>query len=205
LDALIYDRYWYDFLVDPAPYAKAEVKCTFGVSGDACGNNKIIVDGVDGTQFAVWAPDAERVSVVGNFCLWDGRRYPMRNRGASGVWEIFLPGIQAGEAYKFEIRGRRDGSVHLKSDPYARAGEHRPATASLVTTPARHRWRDGAWRKSHRERNWLHAPLSIYEVHLASWRRGPHGFPPRSRHPAPPRRSMAEIRRAFPSAWKIRS
>ena len=134
------------------------------------------IDGVNGTQFAVWAPDAERVSVVGNFCLWDGRRYPMRNRGASGVWEIFLPGIGAGEAYKFEVRGRRDGSVNLKSDPYARAGELRPATASVVTAPAKHHWRDGAWRKTHRERNWLHAPLSIYEVHLASWCRGPHGL-----------------------------
>ncbi len=135
-----------------------------------------IVDGVSGTQFAVWAPDAERVSVVGNFCRWDGRRYPMRNRGAAGVWEIFLPGIEAGAAYKFEIRGRRDGSVNLKSDPYARASELRPATASIVTAPASHHWRDGAWRKAHREHQWLHAPLSIYEVHLASWRRGPHGL-----------------------------
>ena len=140
------------------------------------GAQVVNIDGVDGTQFAVWAPDAERVSVVGNFCLWDGRRYPMRNRGASGVWELFLPGIGAGEPYKFEIRGRRGGDVHLKSDPYARAGELRPATASLVVGPGNFRWRDGSWRKARQKHDWLHTPMSIYEVHLASWRRGPKGL-----------------------------
>ncbi len=140
------------------------------------GAETMTIDGVAGTRFAVWAPDAQRVSVVGDFCHWDGRRYPLRNRGASGVWELFLPGIGVGEYYKYEIRGRSNGQVQLKSDPFARASEMRPATASQIAAPSGFRWRDGAWRKSRAKLDWLHAPMSIYELHLASWRRGPQGL-----------------------------
>ncbi len=123
---------------------------------------------VDGTRFAVWAPNAERVSVVGQFCAWDGRRLPLRRLGAGGVWELFVPGVGAGSAYKFEIRAR-GGALTLKSDPYARATELRPATAS-ITERSRYEWGDGAWLERRAAGDWLHAPLSIYEVHAGSWR-----------------------------------
>ena len=128
-------------------------------------------DGVDGVRFAVWAPNAERVSVVGPFCDWDGRRLPMRVLGTSGVWELFIPGLAVGEVYKYEIRSRHNGTVQLKTDPYARAMEMRPATASLVTDPASYAWRDDAWMQARPRHDWLHAPASIYEVHLGSWQR----------------------------------
>jgi len=131
------------------------------------------LDGIAGTRFAVWAPNAERVSVVGPFCDWDGRRYPLRVLGGSGVWEIFLPGIGAGELYKYELRSR-DGAVFLKSDPLARAAELRPGTASIVSA-SRHRWNDAEWLQRRAGWDWLHAPLSIYEVHAGSWRRHPDG------------------------------
>jgi 1,4-alpha-glucan branching enzyme len=131
------------------------------------------LDGVDGVVFAVWAPDAVRVSVVGPFCRWDGRRYPMRSRGASGVWELFLPGIGAHEIYKYEIRNRVTGALHLKSDPMARASERRPATASVVAPPAGHVFADQDWMTARAGFDWQHAPVSIYELHLGSWRRGP--------------------------------
>jgi 1,4-alpha-glucan branching enzyme len=126
---------------------------------------------VAGVRFAVWAPDAERVSVVGPFCRWDGRRYPMRVLGASGVWELFIPGLGAGDLYKFEIRNRVTGAIFLKSDPCARAAELRPATASVVASAQPYRWTDGAWIARRAAHDWLHAPMSIYEVHLGSWRR----------------------------------
>ena len=136
------------------------------------GARALRVDGIDGTLFAVWAPDAVRVSVVGPFCQWDGRRYPMRSRGVSGTWELFIPGIGAHELYKFEIRNRHSGELLLKSDPMARASERRPATASVVAPPAGHRFGDADWLAARAQRDWLHAPLSIYELHLGSWRRG---------------------------------
>ncbi|MGH8205173.1 MAG: GlgB N-terminal domain-containing protein, partial [Steroidobacteraceae bacterium] len=120
------------------------------------------IDGIDGVRFAVWAPNAERVSVVGPFCDWDGRRYPMRALGTSGVWELFLPGIGPGELYKYEIRNRQHGEVLLKSDPYAQACELRPANASRVHRSA-YEWGDADWMRMRRERDWLHAPMSIYE------------------------------------------
>jgi 1,4-alpha-glucan branching enzyme len=128
------------------------------------------VDGVEGVRFAVWAPNAERVSVVGPFCDWDGRRLPLRSLGASGVWELFVPGLAAGDLYKFELRHRTSGAVVLKADPYGRAAERRPGTASIICD-SRYRWGDSDWLGARREREWLHAPLSIYEVHAGSWRR----------------------------------
>ncbi|MCS6946576.1 MAG: 1,4-alpha-glucan branching enzyme, partial [Steroidobacteraceae bacterium] len=169
--------------VDPysfGPQISAEDLTAFGAGRHrslwrCLGAHECQIDGVRGTRFAVWAPDAERVSVVGDFCLWDGRRYPMRNRGASGVWEIFLPGVGAGELYKFEIRSRNGPVQPLKSDPLARAAERRPSTASRVAGPSEYVWGDAAWLDARRQRDWLHAPLSIYELHLGSWRHGAGG------------------------------
>jgi 1,4-alpha-glucan branching enzyme len=131
------------------------------------------LDGIDGVVFAVWAPDAVRVSVVGPFCRWDGRRYPMRSRGASGVWELFLPGVGPREIYKYEIRNRVTGALHLKADPLARASERRPATASVVAPAAAHAFADQDWMAARARFDWQHSPVSIYELHLGSWRRGP--------------------------------
>jgi 1,4-alpha-glucan branching enzyme len=126
-------------------------------------------EGLRGTRFAVWAPNASRVSVVGDFNAWDGRRHPMRLRRECGVWELFLPGVGAGARYKFELLDRQGALLPQKADPYARQSELRPATASIVApmppvapaSPAR------------QAANGLRAPVSIYEVHLASWRRAP--------------------------------
>jgi 1,4-alpha-glucan branching enzyme len=133
------------------------------------------VDGISGVQFAVWAPNAERVSVVGPFNLWDGRRHPLRSRGASGVWELFVPGLDAGTLYKFEIRNRDNGTLHLKTDPYGRQFELRPATAGIVADPAWYPWQDEDWMRRRAQADWLHAPMSIYEVHLGSWQRAADG------------------------------
>jgi 1,4-alpha-glucan branching enzyme len=123
---------------------------------------------VAGTSFAVWAPNASRVSVVGDFNQWDGRRHPMRLRSECGVWELFVPGIGAGTVYKFEIR-TASGQVLLKADPYALQAERRPATASVVARQPNRLPPSPARRKA----NALDAPMSIYEVHLGSWRRKP--------------------------------
>ena len=132
-------------------------------------------DGIAGTRFAVWAPNAERVSVVGDFNRWDGRRHPMASRGASGVWELFIPDVAPGALYKFEIRSRPSGELLIKSDPYGRAFERRPKTSTLVPSPAPYGWEDGAWMKARGGWDWLHAPVNIYEVHPGSWRRHPDG------------------------------
>ncbi|MBS0553324.1 MAG: 1,4-alpha-glucan branching enzyme, partial [Proteobacteria bacterium] len=129
-----------------------------------------VVDGVAGTRFAVWAPAARRVSVVGSFNNWDGRRHPMRLRHECGVWELFLPQVGEGDLYKFEILGD-DGEVRIKSDPFAFRAEMRPQTASVVQ-----RLLPGLASDEARQRaNALDAPISIYEVHPGSWRRNPHG------------------------------
>ncbi|HEX5697694.1 MAG TPA: alpha-amylase family glycosyl hydrolase, partial [Rhodoferax sp.] len=123
--------------------------------------------GVHGTRFAVWAPNATRVSVVGDFNHWDGRRHPMRLRRECGVWELFLPGITAGSLYKFEIRTRSGEVLAARADPYALQSELRPATASVVGhLPAK-----VAPSTQRQAANALDAPVSIYEVHLGSWRR----------------------------------
>jgi 1,4-alpha-glucan branching enzyme len=129
------------------------------------------IDGVQGVLFATWAPNAERVSVVGEFNQWDGRRHPMRIRGGGGIWELFIPGLEAGELYKFELRHRDSGAVAIKTDPYGRWFEQRPSTAAVVEPDKRHAWRDTDWLNTRAHRDWLHAPMSIYEVHLGSWQR----------------------------------
>src|SRR2546428_3812484 len=131
------------------------------------------LDGVKGVHFCVWAPNAQRVSVVGTFNDWDGRRGPMRNLGSSGYWERFLPDIAEGDLYKFEIRSQVGGILRLKSDPYAFRSEVRPGTASVVHNIEKHQWHDHGWLAEGRaRRNAFDAPISIYEVHLGSWMRG---------------------------------
>jgi 1,4-alpha-glucan branching enzyme len=126
--------------------------------------------GVRGVHFGVWAPNALRVSVVGNFNFWDGRVHPMRIRGETGIWELFIPGLDEGTLYKFEIKSRA-GYWGLKSDPYGFAAEKRPNNASVVVNIDKHQWDDDAWLAQRASRDWLHSPMSIYEVHLGSWRR----------------------------------
>lgn len=130
------------------------------------------VDGIEGVLFATWAPNAERISVVGDFNDWDGRHHPLRVRGGSGLWEVFIPGIKAGALYKFEIRNRATGAVFLKSDPYGQAFELRPLTGSIVKAPSDYEWQDGDWMNKRAHWDWQSSPLSVYEMHLGSWRRG---------------------------------
>jgi len=129
-------------------------------------------EGVDGVHFAVWAPNAERVSVVGNFNVWDGRRHPMRRRGPTGVWEIFIPGLGEGETYKYEIRGPGGELMPLKADPVGFGSEHPPANASVVRRIGG-TFGDREWMETRAARQSVDAPISVYEVHLASWRRAP--------------------------------
>lgn len=131
--------------------------------------------GVTGIRFAVWAPNAERVSVVGDFNRWDGRMHPMAVHGSSGVWELFVPDLPQGALYKYEIRNRATGEVMLKTDPYAREYERRPGTAARVRAEDAYVWGDEAWMERRRHWDWQHAPMSIYEVHLGSWKRHPDG------------------------------
>ena len=129
------------------------------------------VAGIRGVQFAVWAPNAKRVSVVGDFNSWDGRVHPMRNRGASGVWELFLPELDQGALYKFEIISRAGDLLEAKADPYGFAAELRPKSASVVCNIDGYRWNDSEWLGARASQDWLHAPMSIYEVHAGAWRR----------------------------------
>ena len=141
-------------------------------SYDKLGAHPREIEGVAGTSFAVWAPNAKRVSVVGDFNGWDGRIHPMRVHHGTGIWEIFLPGVAPGALYKYEIK-TRDGAILVKSDPYAIAAEHRPLTASIVSDFGDTAPIPDAWRDARRATNDQRAPVSIYEVHLGSWRRKP--------------------------------
>jgi 1,4-alpha-glucan branching enzyme len=128
------------------------------------------IDGVPGVSFAVWAPNAQRVSVVGNFNNWDGRFHPMRLLGASGVWEIFVPGVGVGAHYKFEVRDAH-GRISLKTDPYGFFFEVPPKNAAIVWDTRKFKWTDDAWMQRRRDRDPLRSPMSIYEVHPGSWRK----------------------------------
>ena len=133
------------------------------------------IDGVRGVQFGVWAPNAKRVSVAGDFNSWDGRVHPMRARGGSGIWELFIPGLGEGQIYKFEIRSNVGSYLALKADPYALASELRPKSGSVVTNLEGYAWRDAEWMARRAQWDWLHAPITIYEIHLGAWRRGEGG------------------------------
>ncbi len=137
------------------------------------GAHVVEVDGQEGTSFAVWAPNAQGVRVVGDFNSWDGRLHPMRSLGSSGVWELFLPEIGPGARYKYEIVTLQ-GHLQLRADPYAQATEVPPATASVVYQPS-YEWGDDAWMTERAERTHVREPLSVYEVHLGSWKRADGG------------------------------
>lgn len=133
------------------------------------------MDGIDGVYFAVWAPNAERISVIGDFNRWDGRNHPMRNLGGCGIWELFIPGLEAGSLYKFEIRNQHTGQVLVKTDPYGQQFEFRPQTAAIIVQEDAYQWEDTEWMERRPHHDWLHKPMSIYEVHLGSWQRDNRG------------------------------
>ena len=139
------------------------------------GARRTVIDDVAGVLFAVWAPDAQGVSVIGDFNHWDGRWHPLGCRGDSGVWELFVPALDAGALYKFELRSRHSAAPLVKSDPYARRCELRPATASVVAGGEAYPWGDGEWLARRDGGDWQHAPFSVYELHAGSWRRDEDG------------------------------
>jgi 1,4-alpha-glucan branching enzyme len=141
------------------------------------GAHAMAVDGIDGVRFAVWAPQAQRVSVVGDFNRWNGRRHPMRRRHPAGVWEIFIPGVAAGARYKFELLDADGKLLPLKADPFARQAELPPASASIVAQPLTFNWHDASWLVHRAATRMDAAPLSIYEVHAPSWQWSEAGQP----------------------------
>ncbi|WP_082190111.1 1,4-alpha-glucan branching protein GlgB [Frateuria defendens] len=142
---------------------------------DLLGAHAMALAGVAGVRFAVWAPNARRVSVVGDFNRWDGRRHPMRLRHTGGVWEIFVPGVAPGARYKFELIGAHGEHLPLKADPLARQTERPPAEASVVAAPWRFAWHDEHWLANRAATPAVHAPIAIYEVHALSWQRDERG------------------------------
>ncbi|MGH8167156.1 MAG: 1,4-alpha-glucan branching protein GlgB, partial [Woeseiaceae bacterium] len=164
-----YDPYSFEPLIDAGDLASFNAGTHIAVQR-FLGANRKKVDGIDGTLFGVWAPNAQRVSVVGDFNEWDGRCHPMRIREQSGVWELFLPDFLEGP-YKFELRQRETGDLSLRSDPCAKFTEPRPATASLVMPDSDHEWRDRPWLERRSRQSWQSVPMATYEVHLGSWRR----------------------------------
>ena len=137
---------------------------------EVLGARTLVHQGVHGTSFAVWAPNARSARVVGDFNLWDGRIHAMRSMGASGIWELFLPDVEAGCRYKFELL-TQDRRLRLKADPYARQAELPPGTASIVAAPDHHQWRDGSWMAQRSDPHPHVRPMSVYELHTGSWRR----------------------------------
>jgi 1,4-alpha-glucan branching enzyme len=131
------------------------------------------IDGVTGTRFAVWAPNATRVSTVGDWNAWDGRVHPMRLRREIGVWELFIPAVGPGTRYKYELVGPQGNLLPLRADPFAFAGERRPGNASVVVAPSAHAWHDDDWMLVRGAKQQRDAPIQIYEVHLGSWKRVP--------------------------------
>ena len=138
------------------------------------GAHCVSVNGVEGVSFAIWAPNAVRVSVVGNFNNWHGLRHPMRQLYESGIWELFVPGLSQGDMYKFEIKSQ-DGQIRLKTDPYGNFNELRPGSASLVYNLDNYQWKDDKWLKSRSKKNPVNGPINIYEVHAGSWKRNENG------------------------------
>ena len=138
---------------------------------DKLGAHLITHQGVDGVSFAVWAPNATRVSVVGNFNDWDGRRHKMRPRGSSGIWELFIPGLTEWDIYKYELTDSQGHLLPLKADPFSFVSEVRPKTGSLVYDQHAYKWNDEDWLKTRKEKNDRTAPISIYELQLGSWKR----------------------------------
>jgi 1,4-alpha-glucan branching enzyme len=138
------------------------------------GSHLRTIDGIDGVHFAVWAPNAKNVSVAGDFNNWDGRCHPMRNLGSSGIWELFIPGLEEGAVYKYEIKGSRLKYRELKADPFSYYFEVRPENAAIVyDIEGKHKWEDAGWLARRSKTDWFRSAMSIYEVHLGSWMRMP--------------------------------
>lgn len=137
------------------------------------GGHPRVVDGIAGVLFAVWAPNASQVSVLGDFNRWNGLSHPLRRRG--GVWELFIPEVSAGGCYQFEIQVRETGERLRKTDPYGHQFQRRPAHAALVVENIPYPWRDAVWMTRRQRQNWIQGPLAIYEVHLGSWQRNERG------------------------------
>ncbi len=137
---------------------------------DKLGAHPMLMDDMEGTYFAVWAPNAIRVSVVGDFNAWDGRCHPMRRLGDSGIFEVFLPGVGAGNKYKYEIKTKSRLTM-LKADPYANGAELRPNTASVIRDLTYYHWKDAEWMEQRRKANYKKSPMLIYELHLGSWKK----------------------------------
>ncbi len=134
------------------------------------GAHMMEIDGINGCRFVVWAPNVRRISVVGDFNGWHGHRHPMRCRGESAIWELFIPGLQPGDAYKYEILSQT-GQAHTKTDPYAREMFMRPETTARVPACSLFHWGDEQWMQQRPHFDWQHQPISIYELHAASWQR----------------------------------
>ena len=163
-----FDPYVFEPVIDPIDISLFNEGKHYSIY-EKMGAHPMTVDGVEGVLFAVWAPNADRVSVVGNFNNWDGRRHPMRKLDYSGIYELFIPGKLVGEIYKYEIKAK-SGQVFIKSDPYAFSSEVRPANASRIVDIS-YKWKDAAWMEKRENKNTDEQPMAIYEMHLGSWKR----------------------------------
>ncbi len=163
-----FDPYVFEPVIDPIDISLFNEGKHYSIY-EKMGAHPMTVDGVEGVLFAVWVPNADRVSVVGNFNNWDGRRHPMRKLDYSGIYELFIPGKLVGEIYKYEIKAK-SGQVFMKSDPYAFSSEVRPANASRIVDIS-YKWKDTAWMEKREDKNTDEQPMAIYEMHLGSWKR----------------------------------
>ena len=163
-----FDPYVFEPVIDPIDISLFNEGKHYSID-EKMGAHPMTVDGVEGVLFAVWAPNADRVSVVGNFNNWDGRRHPMRKLDYSGIYELFIPGKLVGEIYKYEIKAK-SGQVFMKSDPYAFSSEVRPANASRIVDIS-YKWKDAAWMEKRETKDTDAQPMAIYEMHLGSWKR----------------------------------
>ena len=163
-----FDPYVFEPVIDPIDISLFNEGKHYSIY-EKMGAHPMTVDGVEGVLFAVWAPNADRVSVVGNFNNWDGRRHPMRKLDYSGIYELFIPGKLVGEIYKYEIKAK-SGQVFMKSDPYAFSNEVRPANASRIVDIF-YKWKDTAWMEKRETKDTDAQPMAIYEMHLGSWKR----------------------------------
>ncbi len=167
-DITYIDPYIFEPVIDPIDISLFNEGEHYNIY-EKMGAHPLTVDGIEGVLFAVWAPNAERVSVVGNFNNWDGRRHPMRKLDYSGIFELFVPGKFLGEIYKYEIRSKK-GSICMKSDPYGFSSEVRPANASRIVDLS-YNWKDVKWITAREKQDYISRPVNIYEVHLGSWKR----------------------------------
>ena len=167
-DVTYVDPYIFEPVIDPIDVSLFNEGEHYSIY-EKMGAHPMTVDGVDGVLFAVWAPNAERVSVVGNFNNWDGRRHPMRKLDYSGIFELFIPGKYVGEIYKYEICAK-SGNVFMKSDPYAFSGELRPANASRIVDMS-YKWKDAKWLDARENTSPVEKPMNIYEMHLGAWKK----------------------------------